>query len=116
MTPLCRICNHEHGVAAPHEFGASMFVKLVHTPDKGTVYVSPQEDTPPRKHVPRRKAKSRKKAKTRVARVAVRQENQQQGSSDANQDLATYLANERRKRAEYMRKYRADVKARVQKD
>ena len=37
MTPLCRICNHEHGVADPHVFAT---IEAVAVPDKGVVYVA----------------------------------------------------------------------------
>ena len=106
MIPLCRICNHEHGVADPHVFAT---IAAIHTPDKGTVYVPSSE------HVPGSEKNTRAKKKDDVVKFRTPRLHKKK-SAAGSEDAAARLARVRSQRAASMRRYRAKLKTRVAKD
>ena len=108
MIPLCRICNHEHGVADPHVFGG---IEVIQTPDKGAVYVPTKECATEVSDLPRRKQKRGKKATARLAADTNAAGHASKPASDAGEDAHAILASIRSRRAKYMKVYRARDKA-----
>ena len=90
MTPICRICNHEHGLSDPHVFDEPFIA--IKTPDKGTVYAVAFRD-----------------AYTTSINVPLQKPKRKKGKAESPDETLKRI---RRQRAASMRRYRAKLKAR----